>query len=445
MRNIFKRTLSFTLILSIVYLPVAYQYALADEIDTVCKQALADAEAKKSTEGDQHMAFCVQADLARQAKNVETVKSVIFLAGAVVCTTMAILENAYPAALVTGPVAKATCMATSIGGTAAGLAADIIGGVIMNNSREKYGQAKDQVCNISQFTPIVMQLAPLLNTTGGGGGEGDSGCIMCAVMMGLTGATSVVSAVSSKNSEDALVDSAKNVKDASKVSVTSLRTSQVNANQQHANNPTSAPTNNTSSDPCANQSGNAWLSCFGNNHNSPEIMALSNSPEFLNQMQKSLKGKSLGDFVKGYDGKSDLASYVAGGLGVSPALVAGVMKNNEKMAKDTNYMDKYSPITYARGGAKPSVGGGGLDFSKLMAGMMGKLDPKGKDEKKDPSELVFRQLELLPADKIYANKDISLFARIAFRYRKNTPNVEQLNWAREENKGPAPASAQQKK
>ena len=61
---------------------------------------------------------------------------------------------------------------------------------------------------------------------------------------------------------------------------------------------------------------------------------------------------------------------------------------------------------------------------------MGKLNPEAaKDAKVDPSEQVFRQLELLPADKIEANKDISLFARVAFRYRKNTSNVDQLNWS----------------
>jgi MFS family permease len=35
--------------------------------------------------------------------------------------------------------------------------------------------------------------------------------------------------------------------------------------------------------------------------------------------------------------------------------------------------------------------------------------------------------ELLPPEKIYANKDISLFARIGFRYKKNINNVEQLS------------------
>lgn len=452
MKNSIKRYLSFAMVVSVVYSPVASEYVhatvLSKKMDETCKQPLADAERLKSTQGDQRMAYCVQAELARVAKDVETAKSIIYLAGAVTCSTMAILENAYPVAIVTGPEAKAVCMGTSIGAAASGLVADITGGVIMNDKREKYGQAKEQICSIAQFQPLVMQLAPLLNTSssGGKGGEGgDSGCIMCAVTLGLQGGISVYSAVSSQNSQEKLVDSAKNVKDASDVSVNNLRTAQVNTTMQNNNNGNSGSNNSTSqSDPCANASGNAYLSCFGNAYNSPEIMAISNSPEFLNTMQKSLKGKTLGDFVKNYNGEQDLASYVAGGLGVSPALVAGVMKNNEKMVKDTKFAEKYSPSGYTRtAAAKPSVGGGGLDFSKLMAGMMGKMDPAAK-EAKDPSELVFRQLELLPADKIYANKDISLFARIAFRYRKNSGNVEQLNWARQENQGPAPASTQKK-
>ena len=94
MRNFLRSCLSFTIILSLFYSPLAIQSALAtearEEFDRVCKQSLKDVEAKKSTEGDQTMAYCVQADMARQAKNLETVKSVIFLTAAAVDIAMVV-------------------------------------------------------------------------------------------------------------------------------------------------------------------------------------------------------------------------------------------------------------------------------------------------------------------------------------------------------------------
>ncbi len=73
MKNLLKNCLSFILIFAMVYSPIAAQDALAtktrDEFNQVCKDALRDVKSKKSTQGDQHMAYCVQADLAREAKN----------------------------------------------------------------------------------------------------------------------------------------------------------------------------------------------------------------------------------------------------------------------------------------------------------------------------------------------------------------------------------------
>jgi hypothetical protein len=52
---------------------------------------------------------------------------------------------------------------------------------------------------------------------------------------------------------------------------------------------------------------------------------------------------------------------------------------------------------------------------------MNQLNPdQKKNAKEDPAETVFRKLDLLPAEKIEASKDISLFARIGYRYRKKT-------------------------
>jgi hypothetical protein len=46
------------------------------------------------------------------------------------------------------------------------------------------------------------------------------------------------------------------------------------------------------------------------------------------------------------------------------------------------------------------------------------------DQKTNAAEAVFRKLDLLPVEEIQQNKDISLFARIAYRYRKNSNNLD---------------------
>ena len=443
MRKIAKNCLSLVMAFSLVYSPIAIQNAIADdlqtELDTVCKKSLEDAQNKKSTQGDQTMAYCVQADIARQSKEVEATKSIIYLSAAVVATGATVLEmSVVPATVALG---KTICTATSIGATAAGIGYDIYGKTIINDTKEKYNQARDQSLDVMSFMPLVTSLTPLLTSEGTkvatevgtkAAEKGASkwlGCAISAIMLGLEGGTSSMSSSNLEKAEAKAIEDAKSIQNAVNGSVTAF--AQVNPTQQDlAKPPTStgiASNKSASIDSCANKNGNQYLSCVGNV--SPEVAALSNSPEFLSQMQKSLHGKNLGDFVKGYKGNSnaDLASYVASGLQVSPSLVEAVMKNNDKLAQAAG--DKFRPMGYARStGAKPSLGGEDLDFGKMMSGLMGKLNPTadGKKEKTDPSELVFRQLELLPADKIQANRDISLFARVAYRYRKNASNVDQV-------------------
>jgi hypothetical protein len=85
--------------------------------------------------------------------------------------------------------------------------------------------------------------------------------------------------------------------------------------------------------------------------------------------------------------------------------------------------------SYASKGSLPdskSGGAGEMDFSKMMESVLKQMNPEeisaGKS-KENANEAVFRRLDLLPPDKIEANKDISLFVRIGHRYRKKTPSI----------------------
>lgn len=433
MKNTVMKILSVMMVIMLVYPPSVH----ANEFDEVCGPVLERMSGKKDASGgDQLLATCEQADLARQAKNWETAKSVIYGLGAAVCTA-AIWMEYIP---YTKVAAQAICTPTAIAAPAAGIAVDIAGKITMNSAREKYAMAKEQVCSVSTFTPLIMSAAPYAISAVSGTASTAStasaktSCVMCAITLGLITALSISQAVSSNNAKNDLVDTSKKLKDAAEVSVKNFAAVQMNT-QATLNTNTKPRTTTTtagpSKDSCANESGNKYLSCVG--QNVPEIAALTNSPEFMGTMDSVLKGKNLGDFVKGYKGDSpaDLSKYIADNTGLNPALTAKAIDNSMKIGKESGFMDKYTPMTYNRGGGAPKkVGGPELDFSKMMAGLLGKLNPGEETGKKeDPSERVFRQLDLLPADKIEANKDISLFVRVAFRYRKNNTNVEQLNWS----------------
>lgn len=441
-----KFSISYLMVLSIITGPLTVQKAIANEFDSVCKQALSDARAKKSTEGDQKMGYCVQAEIAKTTKEVEIAKSIIFLAATVTCTTFAVLiATAHAEAVVSFgiseaqiPAYEAACKWVNVGASVAGVGADVAGHFIIKGKKEDYGQAAEKF-NAAPMVSTLLGGATtfLMGSTSQvaadaatkGTSQTSIGCIMCAISTGLSGSISVISAKGSADAQNAAVKDAKEAHDDANLATNTFKSSQFN-NPNSGGESGSGTSIPASTDSCSNSNGNQYLTCLGGI--SPEIAAITNSPEFMKEMTKALKGKNLGDFIKGYKEGTDMNSYVAAGLGVNPGLVSHVAKSNDKLLKDSKFMEHYKPMTYARGGSAAKVSND-LDFSKMMAGLMGKMGGDKKDSKEDPSELVFRQMELLPADKIQANKDISLFARIAFRYRKNNGNVEQLNWSRPEN------------
>ena len=605
MKNYLKKCLSFVLIFSLIYVPVTAKKAMADSEDKfhqTCDRALARVEYGKGDGGDSLLATCMKADLAREAKNMETAKAVLFTTAATVCTASAVIQvvehlaaqtastlakaqvpstasmatlaaaasatasatsaavytyeaavaaageaacdaedgaaqaNIATTALSTAAKAEALvakmaklCTVTAIAANLAGIGIDIAGKTTINDTADKYKQAKDKINLVTEFEPAVMSLAPMVllptgasaattaastavaqgntlstaaqatsatasaaskaasslakldSTTATASAEmiaaaaaagvmaaqsaaasaataasaaaaaaavvaastKSRGCILSALGMGYLAYQSKTQADGSKNAEGASLDVAVQLKDGSDNGVTNLDKQQyiVQSNNQPGTttgggNP-GAPTPTPSATGCAKQSGNQYLSCMRNV--SPEFSAITNSSEFMGHMNESMHGQNFGDFIKGYKGgsDSDLANYVANGLGMNPAFVSGVVKSADKAAKDNGFADgKYTPMTYkSSGGAAPKLGASeDLDFSKMMAGLSGKMGGDGADTKiKDPSELVFRQMELLPTEKIQTSREISLFARIAFRYRKNTGNVDQLNWSGQKN------------
>jgi len=489
MKDFFKNCLSSTLILSLVYIPmtpgVAHAETLGARTSRVCGTALGNMDQYQKLQ-PQFLGECQQADLARQSHDWEIAKAILYTAGAATCTGLeiavvvekgvrtagyteigtgdALLASIYTiplgvADIVAGEVSVAqanaaiqgmqnACRITDSVTSAAGFAVDITGRFVIGAAAKNYQQATDSQLALGTYlSAFSLLISPaVINFLGLAGGTGVVGtvtkkinsidpCIKGAVILGAEAGVSYAMEDASKKTAEKLLDAAEPLGKTIQTTVTGLAPGQISLTQQTAQpiNPTGAPAGGaiatpTPSTSCSNGAGGAaYLNCMATQN--PELSALTNSG-FTNMLGSALHGQNLGDFMKNFKGDAgDIPNYVASGLGMNPAFVAGVVKGGEKLAKDSGF-DTYIPSGYTKsGGGAGAAGGGDLDFSKMMGGLMGKLDPGGKDGTKDPSELVFRQLDLLPPDKIEGNKDISLFVRVAFRYRKASSYVDPQNWS----------------
>jgi hypothetical protein len=143
-------------------------------------------------------------------------------------------------------------------------------------------------------------------------------------------------------------------------------------------------------------------------------------------------GKTLGDLAKGFQGEptgSNIAAYAANALGLPKAFGADFGKTLDEVTRLVGTERESMGASYASKGSPNSSDSKSenLDFGKMMEGLLKQMSPEEaakNDSKENPAEAVFRRLDLLPADKIESNKDISLFVRIGYRYRKKSSTIE---------------------
>lgn len=455
------KTLSLALVLSLVFNPFYAPHAFAkkdDEYNKVCgpiTSATPSATTSGSAGGDQAKAECAKAKMSMKASKIETTKLIIFGSAAAICTVNAVLENLPWSAA----AAKAICTYLSLGVSASTMFMDSEG---VSKNKDIVGGFAASASQVVSAAGAIVSMGGLFGGSGGlagmfGGGKAaastattaateatekaaeesakKTACITSAITLGVQAAISGVATAGAGKTFNTSLRNARNISEPAATSNTQL-------NLAGGGNPNGVKTNAkpgsggdaVSSDSCDSKSGTSYLSCLGTMD--PDLAAISNNPEFLGTMEKALGGKSLGDFAKNYKGESqqDAANYIGAGLGLNGGAVAKLMDNQEKMARSTGAMDKYEAMKYARAGGSSSAHGGDVpDFGKMMEGMLKQLNPGADGKKENAAELVFRQLDLLPPEKIEQNKEISLFARIGYRYRKNASNVEQLNWSKEEN------------
>jgi hypothetical protein len=474
----FKVLSAYFLAISMVMNPLYAPSAIAADRKSAYNEVCAKADAGKT--GANASAECSKAKVAMTTAQVEKQKMVMFGAAASVAAVLA-LQEWVP---ISAPIVKAACTVLSMGTS--------IGGMLMDKQGESTNG--EIVGKFAATTSQMMGFAGLaggaLSSMGGGAlatkvlgskftdgvtgvllrgdastsaigksatnavakagkngvaltskaatdeakkklGDAKMGCLSAAGMLGVQASFSAIGNAGAGKVFSKTLDSARTVIAAAGSSVTKVN---FNANGHPADADNSMPgsaSNSKTSETCEGSNGNDYIKCMGTQ--SPEIAAISNNPDFIGIMEKAMGGKSLGDFVKGFNGetKEDAQQYIGNALGMSAPTIAKIMDAGDQIAKETGALEKYQASGYTRAPSSvASKGDAAPDFNALMAGLLKQLDPAADGAKKDDAaELVFRQLDLLPAEKIEQSKEISLFARIGFRYRKNSTNLEHLNWS----------------
>ena len=412
--------LNLSLCLSLVFLPLAPR-AQAGQRDRDYQSVCVN-----QPTGWTGAATCTSALNSLETKDVETAQLVLYTTATAATIVAAVFENSPVPA--TAAAAKTFCAKEAFAVPAAAMVTEATAEWILNDGNK----AKETL--IQKGGPLlaafgVQKLSGGAVTKALGGASvkafGKKVNLSCAIVAAGFGILAYTSENSVKAADKAFDDSIATAKGMVTIAGTNTATGLgVNLGKSGTNSNRSADASSGSATtPVCD------LACLGTK--SPEIAAMTANQPFADQMSKALGGQNLGDYANGFQGSTpqDAQNYAANALGVDPATVADLMNGTKQALAESGIFDKYKPVSYASNtSAGGKVSDSDPDFAKMMADMMKKLNPDAtKDEKKDPSELVFRQLDLLPAEKIVQNKDISLFARVGFRYRKNLSNVEQLN------------------
>ncbi len=240
-----------------------------------------------------------------------------------------------------------------------------------------------------------------------------------------------------------------NVKTAATIKLEQAGTTRVSVasvldNKSTAKSPSSPGSTGSILDPCAKSKD--YLNCAAKQ--SPEIAAITNNRGFMKTLQDELGGKTIGEHLRNNKGGSEreFAQSLAGALGASPTAIASLIQENTKnAAKAAEFVSAEGtvPQLASYGGSAglnmPRLGGRGVhaepDFGKLLNGLLPDMNSNQEQsatEPSSPTEEAYRRLDLMAADTIQTNKDISLFVRVAYRYRKHVEKSELGNSEKDE-------------
>jgi hypothetical protein len=358
---------------------------------------------------DQTSAYCTQAATSQTAIHFQTAKEILMLASGATLTALAF----------TGMGADtAACTIDTYAADAGGLALDVTQAIKTSNLSSAMVSGISTVGSIAitaGFHGIMKGASSAVGNVVASKTNSD-----CLVEAGLAFAQAGVSMISAHMAEKAEQSALGSV-----ASLLAARGPGTSSFTLANNTATSAGSSGTAANAVA-----AYLSCLSKGD--AVSAAITANPDLMNAVGQA-SGQSPSSLAQGYSGDgspASVAGYVGGAMGLSSTGTAALQKTMDTSAQLASNGD-YKPATYTNNGSSAATATGAtgdVDFGKMMSGMMSKLAPETKTGE-DPSSVVFRQLDLLPASKIETNKDISLFARIGYRYRKASGNVEQLNWS----------------
>jgi hypothetical protein len=401
----------------------------------------ANAKLKEMNASENTVAECMKANLAKRTEDWEMGKSYVYLAASTSCGILSAMVWAG---------ADTACSIIGWGALGAGLAVDQTGKNIVHHASKDY---RDQISSSIEKTDWIdwntawqsgiSGSGAVLATTLAGksvtviGNKMKLGCLGCAIGNGVSSYLSNRTAGKAGEAKTTfstnVMTMTEDLGDSNTGFNSSFQTTKATGKVPQASNSKAG----LDLDGCEKEKGDAVLTCMG--RKDPEIAAITNNPAAMKEIKKALRGKSIGDLIKEHDRKTDPQQQIAKAAGIS---AAGAEKISQALQKlDQKYGISKNILSNGSGYAKSgSVSPGKSDYEfggKSGSGVASNLKDASLGSEQpvaavDPMESLFRQLDLLSADQIYENKNISLFVRAAHRYRKNLDKVEKLNSALED-------------
>jgi hypothetical protein len=259
--------------------------------------------------------------------------------------------------------------------------------------------------------------------------EGGKSCYINSLGVGMMAGTSAREMLGAEGQFKSNVDNAGSIKEDSKLSTTNFTNSNLTQNN-NSNNAANSPNyaHELASEGCISADSVDCLS-----KNDAVAAAITSSPELMDSITKTMGGKSIGSLISGFKGSSpsDVSNYLAKNSTLDSKVSLAALDSSDKIAKKNNFNGKFaSGSAYASNNRKvASKSDDDFDINKMMSGLMGKMGAgnEQKGSKPGDNDYVFKQLELMTPTQIQENKGISLFTRVAYRYRKKNADLEQMN------------------
>lgn len=369
----------------------------------------------------QAQSHCANRDNANHTGTIETVKGVINYAGA------AVNIGLFAWGMSSGTDLSKVCDSYTFGVNGANIGWDVAAQATMQDNMQA---TAGSIGSLASFGPQVKNATkeglefgikgePVKSKKGSSDkasskevAGANSACLINAGTLGATGATNTITASGARqgaNAENAVIAPL------------------VQAEQSAYSFPTSHSTGSTAgaynegagsaAQSCMGLSGQAFLSCLGNSD--PSLSSL-----LSNSKLKDLKGyKNLDSILKSaiQSGDANAIKNAASALsGASPAGMEKLMKASEEAVQKNALAGKGAKSgPAAKSKSKNSPDPKDPNYDKLLKDMMDKLANGNPAAPTDAqAELQERQMDLMTAEQIEARSDISLFHRVAFRYKR---------------------------